>query len=56
MKPWNRRLRHSVAKAMVLAVDAPPWLRPIWNAAMVAAAMTRPSVTTLARKDFVRMP
>ncbi|CAN4008639.1 HTH-type transcriptional repressor yvoA, partial [Dysosmobacter welbionis] len=56
LKPWNRRLRHRVAKAMVLATAAPPLARPMWKAMMVARAITRPSVPTLNRKGFVRIP
>ena len=56
LKPWNRRERHSVAKAMVLPVSAPPAESPRWKAVMVARAITRPSSPTLVRKGFVRMP
>ena len=57
LKPWNRRLRHSVAKAMVLAVGrAAVGKADVEGGDGSGGNDQRPPITTLVRKVRVRIP
>ena len=56
LNPWNSRAIVSVAKAMVLAIAAPPFSSPIWKAIMVQTAIRPPCSSRSRIKSFVRIP